>query len=146
MTRLSAQTVPEETELTIPLQKVCFIIMKARAFDAKDAETEPDPGSNPTDDGDVAVLEDHDDDPTLEELRSIISELSVDEQIDLVALAWLGRDEYPDDWEQVRAAASEAHNERTADYLCGNPLLGDHLAEGLSVIGLGCADYEMEHL
>lgn len=68
------------------------------------------------------------DDPTLDQLKSIISELSVDEQIDLVALAWLGRDEYPDNWEQVCAEASEAHNEHTADYLCGNPLLGNHLS------------------
>jgi hypothetical protein len=146
MTRLSRQTAIEEVELAIPLKKVCFIIMKARAFNAKDAETEPDPGSNPSDDRDIAVLEDHPGDPTLEELKSLISELSVDEQVDLVALTWLGRDEYPDDWEQVRAEASEAHNQHTADYLCANPLLGDHLSDGLSALGLGCADYEMGRL
>jgi hypothetical protein len=36
--------------LTISLEKVCFIIIKARKFDAKDEVTEPDPGSNPSDD------------------------------------------------------------------------------------------------
>ena len=38
-----------ESPLTISPEKVCFIIMKAREFDAKDEVTEPEPGSNPTD-------------------------------------------------------------------------------------------------
>jgi hypothetical protein len=38
----------DEVELTIPLKKVCFIIMRARAFDAKDVETDIDPGSDPS--------------------------------------------------------------------------------------------------
>ena len=63
-------------ELAIPLETVCFIIMKARQFDVKEAETEPDPGSNPTDDNDAAILQDHGDDPVREELMSLISELS----------------------------------------------------------------------
>lgn len=83
----------EAPELTIPVAKVCFIIAKAHGFDVKVAVTEPDTGSNPTDDNEIAVLQDHDDDPVREELGSLISELSVDEQIDLVALTWLGRDD-----------------------------------------------------
>ncbi|WP_159592339.1 DUF3775 domain-containing protein [Chelativorans xinjiangense] len=146
MTRFSRQTAGDDTELSIPLEKVCFIIMKAREFDAKDVETEPASGSNPADDHEIGVLEDRPDDPSLDELNSLISDLSVDEQIDLVALVWLGRDEYPDDWESVRAAAADAHNEHTADYLTGNPLLADHLSDGLSILGLSCADYELKHL
>jgi hypothetical protein len=137
----------EAPELAIPLETVCFIIMKAREFDVKEAVSEPDPGSNPTDDNATAVLEDHADDPVQEELTSLISDLSVDEQVDLVALTWLGRDDYgAGDWAGVRQQAAEAHNQHTADYLCGDPLLADHLAGGLDVIGLSCADYEKEHL
>jgi hypothetical protein len=77
--------------LTISPEKVCFIIVKAREFDVKDAVTEPDPGSNPTDDNETAVLEDHEDDPVLEELTSFIDALSEDEQIDLVI--WSGSGE-----------------------------------------------------
>jgi hypothetical protein len=84
----------EPTVLAISPEKVCFIIIKAREFGAKDEVTEPDPGSNPTDDGDVDILEDHADDPVVEELTSLIKSLSEDEQIDLVALACLGRDDY----------------------------------------------------
>ena len=75
--------------LTISPEKVCFVIVKAREFDVKDAVTEEDPGSNPTDDKETAVLEDHEDDPVVEELSGFIDALTEDEQIDLVALAWL---------------------------------------------------------
>lgn len=131
----------------IPLETICFIIMKARQFDVKESETEPDPSSNPTDDNDAAILQDHGDDPVQEQLTSLISELFDDEQIDLVALMWLGRDDYgAGDWDDVRALAADARNEHTAKYLIGEPLLADHLAAGLDVIGLICAGYESEHL
>jgi hypothetical protein len=129
----------EAPELAISTGKVCFIIAKAHGFDVKVAVTEPDAGSNPTDDGEIAVLQDYDDDPVREELGSLISDLSLDEQIDLVALTWLGRDDgKASDWDEVRRQAAYAHNRHTADYLCGNPLLGDHLAAGLDALGLSC--------
>ena len=109
--------------------------------------TEPDPGSNPSDDKEAAVLEDHADDPVLEELTSFISSLSEDEQIDLVALTWLGRNDYSAaDWPTVRAEAARAHNERTASYLLGMPQLGDFLEEGLSMLGHSCEEFEMGRL
>src|SRR3974377_1373178 len=126
----------EEVSLSISREKVCFIIVKAREFDAKDEVTEPEPGSNPSDDMEVAVLEDHKDDPVVEELTTFIDSLSEDEQIDLVALAWLGRDDYSaSDWQTVRQEAAQAHNERTARYLLGMPQLGDLLEEGLAARG-----------
>ena len=137
----------DKSPLTISPEKVCFIIMKAREFDAKDEVTEPDPGSNPADDMDVEVLEEHEDDPVVEELTSLISSLSEDEQIDLVALAWLGRDDYTaDDWPAVREEAAQAHNRRTAEYLLGMPLVGDFLEEGLSMLGYSCEEYEIGRL
>jgi len=143
MTKQSSQNDPEPVELAIPLEKVCFIIMKAREFDVKDVSTIPDRGSNPADDDDAAVLEDQGDDPVLEEITSLVSEISVDEQVDLVALMWLGRGDYTAaDWPSVRAEAISGHNEHTAEYLSGTPLLADYLAEGLSLLGLSCADYE----
>jgi hypothetical protein len=133
--------------LEIAIQKVCFIIIKAREFDVKDAVTEPDPGSNPSDDKMAAVLEDHVDDPVVEELTSLINELTEDEQIDLVALAWLGRDDYTaDDWPSVREEAARAHNKNTANYLLGMPLLGDYLEEGLALLGHSCEAYEINRL
>lgn len=136
-----------EPALTISPEKVCFIVIKMREFDAKDEVTEPEPGSNPSDDNETAVLEDHEDDPVEEELTSLISSLSEDEQVDLVALAWLGRGDYSaGDWPGVREEAASAHNERTADYLLGTPLLGDFLEEGLSMLGYSCQEFEMGRL
>ena len=83
----------------------------------------------------------------LEELTSFIDSLSEDEQIDLVALAWLGRDDYvASDWPAVREDAAAAHNDRTAEYLIGIPLLGDFLEEGLSMLGYSCEEFEIERL
>jgi len=113
----------------------------------KDAVTEPDPGSNPSDDQMAAVLEDHADDPVVEELSSFIGAMSEDEQIDLVAMAWLGRGDYTaDDWPSVREEAARAHNQRTAAYLLGMPMLGDFLEEGLSLLGYSCEPFEMNRL
>jgi Protein of unknown function (DUF3775) len=144
-----ANTSSDDTDdkLTISPEKVCFVIVKAREFDAKDEMTEPDPGSNPSDDKGIEILEDHEDDPVLEELTSFIDSLSVDEQVDLVTLMWLGREDYTaEDWPSVREEAARAHNEHTAEYLLGTPLLGDLLEEGLSMLGYSCGDYEINRL
>jgi hypothetical protein len=133
--------------LTISPEKLCFIIVKAREFDVKDAPSDTDSGSNPSDDRETDVLEDTADDPVVEELTSLIDSLSEDEQIDLVALAWLGRDDYSaEDWAEVRAEAARAHNNRTANYLLGMPLLGDFLEEGFAALGGTCEEFEINRL
>lgn len=137
----------EAGPLAISPEKVFFIITKARAFDVKDVTTDPDPGSNPTDDNEAAVLEEHGDDPVEEELTAAINALSVDEQVDLVALAWLGREDHAvDEWPEIRAEAARAHNKNTARYLLGMPLLGDFLEEGLTMLGYSCEEFEIGRL
>jgi hypothetical protein len=128
-------------DLSIPADKLCFIIAKARQFDVKDVVTDPDDASNPTDDAMVAVLEDHRDDPVVQELVAVIHAMSEDEQVDLVTLTWLGRgDGSIEDWSELRAEAARAHNRRTASYLLGIRLLADYLAEGASQFGISCAE------
>jgi len=122
--------------LTISSEKVFFILTKARQFDVKDAVTDPDPGSNATDDCMISVLEDHPDDPVQAELIEIIRCLNEDEQTELVALTWLGRgDGGLDDWPDIRSEAIRARNGRTAEYLIGTPLLADYLEEAMSQFG-----------
>jgi hypothetical protein len=142
------QTAPaDEDTLTISPEKVCFIIVKAREFDAKDVVTEAGPDSDPLDDREVAILEDHRDDPVLQELTSFIDALSEDEQIDLVALAWLGRDDYSaGDWPAVREQAAAERNARTTSYLLGMPLVADFIEEGLSMLGYSCQEFEIDRL
>lgn len=133
-TRTAARDVPS---LSISPAKVHFVIAKAREFDVKDVVTDPDSASNAADDAMLSILEDHPDDPTYEELRSFITSLTQDEQIDLVALTWLGRgDGTPDDWDDLREEAARAHNRRTASYLLGKPMLADHLEEALDQLGI----------
>ena len=133
--------------LNISSETVCFIIVKAREYDVQDVETDPDSGSNATDDQMSSVLEAHSDDPTLQELRSFINALSEEEQTDLVALMWLGRgDGTLDDWIDLRGEAERQHNNRTAAYLLGEPLLADHLEEGLSQFGFSYAEFEIDRL
>ncbi|MFC0012671.1 DUF3775 domain-containing protein [Devosia nitrariae] len=134
-------------ELAISPENVCFIAIKAREYDAKDEPSETDPASNPADDRMYSVLEDHPDDPVRQEIAAAIAGLSEDEQIDLVALAWLGRgDGDITDWEDLRKAAAEARTGRTWRYLLGLPLLSDYLEEGLTAFGLSCSDMERRHL
>ena len=133
--------------LTISSESVCFIIVKAREFDAQDVVTDPDSGSNASDDGTASVLEAHADDLTQKELVAFINALSEEEQADLVALLWLGRgDGTMEDWDDLRDEAQRQHNNRTAAYLLGEPLLSDHLEEGLSQFGLTCEDFEIGRL
>jgi hypothetical protein len=145
--RRRASSELEDAKLAISPEIVCFIITKAKEFDVKDAVTEPNPASNPSDDKEAAVLEDHEDDPVVEELTSLIDALSVDEQIDLVALTWLGRGDYSaDEWQAARADAAQAHNKNTVGYLLGTPLLADFLEEGLSQLGYSCEEFAIGRL
>ena len=133
--------------LDIDPSKVCFIIVKAREFDAKEEVVEPDPGSNPADDGARGVLEDYPDDPVAEEIERLIASLNEDEQANLVALTWLGRGDYTAaEWSEALTSARERHTGSTARYLMGIPLLGDYLEEGLSLLDYSCQDVELAHL
>ena len=133
---------PDEVELGIATDKVCHIIWKAREFDVKEADADPDSGSNASDDGMTDVLESKPDDPVYNEIVSFIRALDLEEQINLVALAWVGRGTYEvSEWQQALDTARIEHNQRTAEYLLGLPLLGDYLEEGLAAFDLNCADF-----
>lgn len=135
------------TTLTIPLEKVCFLIIKAREFDAKMEPEIPDPGDNPTDDADREVLFDYPDDPTVEEIRGCIESLNEDEAAELLALVWLGSGDYDaEEWDEALATAREDGDSRRADALLAVPLLADYLEEGLDALDYSCTDIESEHL
>lgn len=134
-------------ELGISPEKVGFIIVKAREYDAKVEPDDPDSGSNPTDDLDTDVLEDFRDDATLEELSAAIDDLNDDEVIDLIALAWVGRGDFTrNEWREARALANERHRPHSAAYLVGMPALGDYLEEGLAALGYSPTDLDSGHL
>lgn len=131
----------QEPSLNLPLDRIGFIILKAREYDVKESDTDPDDGSNPIDDGQTDVLTDSPHDPVREELLGAIRSLNDDERIRLVALAWLGRGTYSkEEWREAVATARTEHSRRTAEYLLGLPLLGDYLEEGLALFDEGIVD------
>jgi hypothetical protein len=139
--------VADEPTLTIATDKVCYILSMARQFDAKEEMSDPDSGSNASDDGMVDVLEDTPNDAVQQELVSFIRDLDIDEQVELVALTWLGRgDSDLADWETIKSDARDAHTNRTATYLLGIPLLSDYLEEGLSQFGESCEEFNAKNL
>ncbi len=133
--------------LTISLEKLAYIIVKAREYEAEVPPVDEAPGSNPSDDADRDVLQSGPDNPTLQELTDALNGLSDSERIELLALMWLGRGDYERrEWRAALRQARRIHDERETDYLVGTPLLASYLEEGLSQLGLSIADYEIGHL
>jgi hypothetical protein len=127
--------------LALPLQKLAFIIAKAREYDAEIA-AEPD-GSNPADDGDLEIPEDTPDNPTEQELRDAIDGLNLAERQELLALLWLGRGDFDaETWPDALRQAYDVMNETETDYFLGTPLLADYLEEGANALGLSLEDFE----
>jgi hypothetical protein len=129
--------------LEIAPEKVAHVIIKAREYDAKvgtwDDTAE---GGDAAEDPD-SILEDYANDPTRAELAGFIDGLNEDEQVHLVALAWIGRGTFTAD--ELDDAVETARNERTtatSRYLLGIPLLADYLAEGLDKLGISPEDAE----
>ena len=133
--------------LTMDPDKVCYLVIKAREFDAKVEPHEQDPGSNPADDRGVGILEDYADDPTFQELTGALESLNEDEMVEVMALTWLGRGDYDkNEWGEALAHARRVRDENVVRYLTGIPQLGDYLEEGLSRFGHSCESVEMGRL
>lgn len=77
------------------------------------------------------------------ELRGLIDRMSEDEQVELVAIMWIGRESFEVD--ELAEAITTARQEATtpcADYLIGTPHMSDHLENGLDALGVSAADEE----
>lgn len=133
-----------EIALEIDPSTVAFLIAKARAFDAKVAPADRDEVSQPGEDEDHDALEDYGDDPVAEEIRAVINDLNVDEQVELVAMTWVGRGDFAvEEWDEAMEAARERRVGSTSKYLLGMPLLGDMLEEGFVALGYTLENYEI---
>lgn len=129
-------------ELSISLEKVCFVIAKARELDVKVAPEELDDASD--EDMMQRILEDYTDDPTFEELRSFLVDQNDDELKELLALTWLGRGDFTiEEWRSGLRRVRDVRRYHTSDYLLGTPLLADFLEEALSQFGLSCEEFEI---
>ena len=130
--------------LTISLEKLAYIVEKAREYDAE-VPVDPDAatGSDPADDDERQILLDTPDNPTEQELRDAIDGLNLDEREELLALLWLGRGDYDaQSWPDALRQARETQSSTEAEYLLGTPLMGDYLEEGVEALGLSLEDFE----
>ena len=132
-------------QLTISPETAFYIIVKAREFDEQVPPTDPDSGSNPSDDREVDVLEESPDDAVEQELDAALGALNIDEQLDLMALTWLGRGDFTS-FAQARQEADDMRDKHIAIYLKGTPKLGDYLEEGLAQLGHSLEDFEKNRL
>lgn len=125
-------------ELTISLEDVCRIVIRAREYDAQVPAVDPDDGSNMADDKSVDVLEDESNTSVEEELASMIDDLNEDEQAELYALMLVGRGSY--DASEWREALTVANDEvfGITDELMQTPMLSSLLEAGLAAFDLNC--------
>ena len=130
----------------LDVEKVCFIVAKAREYEEQepgeedefDAD-EPMEHLEEIDDISDAHADEDTDDNTRDEIVAWIDAMTDEEQCQLVALAWIGRGDYTaEEWNEALTVATEEHNNRTAQYLLGMPLLPDYLEEGLAAFDLAC--------
>jgi len=107
----------------LAVEKVCFIIVKAREFDAAGGEPSDD-ASNPSDDRFVSALTPANESTTQRELTAFINALDEDEQTELVALLFVGRGDYtPEEWDDALAAARDRVIHRQCAFCWANRCL-----------------------
>lgn len=133
--------------LTISLEKLAFIIEKAREFDAESAPVNENERADGEDERLEAILDETRSNPTYQELVASIESLNDDERDEIIALTWLGRGDFSkQEWRQAKATAHERHNGREAQYLAGTPLLADYLEEAASQLGYSLEEFELDRL
>ncbi len=123
--------------LSLPTDYLARLILKTRGLQAQEGEVDASSGSNPTDDGAIDAVQDTPGDLTREELREEIRGLNDRQQAELVALLWMGRgDTEVEEWEDTVQTARERRMTATERYLLGEPLVGEHWAEGAEKLGI----------
>jgi len=128
----------EDVDLGISLVVVATVVDLANAVqDAEEARL----GDG---DDDEVTDEEEEDELSEEMLTDYLDELNEEQQVALIALAWVGRGDYePEDWSEALKLAAErnARGDATA-YLSGMEGLGDLLSEGVGAFGLAIEEVE----
>ena len=126
--------------LNINPELVCFIIIKAKGLLAKEDVTFTEDTLESEYGYDWSqILADHQDDLTYLEIKKVIEELEPDQQVDLLALMYVGRGDFNGgDWGQARNDAKVNLQPDLADYLLTKPLLPYYLEKGLELLEYSC--------
>lgn len=135
-------TMNDKTTLDINPETVGYIVNLARELYAEvqmvSAEEEPETPREL----EAGGVPEHRVDPIYVEFKTAIEDLEPDQQVQLVALMWLGRGSFTD-WDSAVEEARDNWNSKTADYLLGTPLVADYLEEALNQMGYSGEDSEI---
>ncbi|EMD82114.1 DUF3775 domain-containing protein [Pacificimonas flava] len=127
-------------ELTISLEELCRIIVRAKEYDAQVPAVDPNDSSNMADDDAVDTLEDETNTSVEEELQSAIDDLNEDEQAEVYALMLVGRGSYDaSEWDDALQLVADEVSDITEELL-ETPMLASLLEAGLAAFDLSCDD------
>jgi hypothetical protein len=127
-------------ELNINPEKVCDIIELGRELAGLAISTAGDETTT----GDDSPLETlvepgKGKDPRRREMVAYLGALDAEEQVNLLALILLGRGDFSlDEWEDALLTARDSIEDKSADFLIGDPALPGYLLEGLEAFGESC--------
>ncbi|MBV9861974.1 MAG: DUF3775 domain-containing protein [Alphaproteobacteria bacterium] len=126
-------------ELRISTEKVCAFIEAARELAGK---VPPTTGDRTTtgDDSKLVTIEDYPgEDDRRQQTVEFIAGLNVEEQVDLLALIFLGRGDYDiEEWEDALDAARTEIADRDPDYMIGDAALPEYLGDALNAFDRTC--------
>ena len=124
-----------------PLETLCRIILRAREYEAQ-VPTDYDGNEAPENvddegEGTLSVLDDSLNTGVEEELVAAIEDLAEDQQVELLAFAWVGQGTYEAaDWDEAVEAAAEENN--IVEELMDMPMLASVLEAGMAAFDLSC--------
>ena len=127
-------------ELNINPEKVCDLVEMGRELAGLTISTAGD-GTNTGDDSPLETLAEPSEgkDPRRREMVAYIGALDAEEQVNLLALILLGRGDFAlDEWEDALLTARDSIEDKSADFLIGDPALPGYLLEGLEAFDERC--------
>lgn len=127
-------------ELNINPEKVCTIIEMGRELAGLDLSTAGDDTTTGDDSALETLVETAEGkDPRRREMVAYLGALDAEEQLNLLALILLGRGDFDlDEWEDALITARDSIEDKSADFMVGDPALPDYLAEGLEAFEESC--------
>lgn len=127
-------------ELTVSLETICRLIIRARELEVQVPAIENDDEDEPTDSDDpLAVLEDEANEAIEDEVRALLEDLADDEAAEVLALAMVGRGTFDaSEWDEALEEANEEDSDSIVDQLLDMPLLAGYLDAGLAAFDLSC--------
>lgn len=127
-------------ELSVSLETVCRLIIRARELEAQVPAIETDDEADPTDtDDEYAVIEDEANEAIEEEISAALDDLADDQIREVLALALIGRGTYDaSEWDDALEAANDRDAEEPIEQLMEMPMLAAYLEAGLAAFDLSC--------